>query len=79
MADRAPLYRGEFVLGILAFGRMLWMVSWVVIGLYSWKLLLALYMAAFLLSRLILDGLVERFVLVPVVRLLMRVFGVPKE
>ena len=39
-SDKAPLYRDEVVCGFLVLGRLLWLVSLVVIGLYNWKLLL---------------------------------------
>jgi hypothetical protein len=74
-SERAPLYRAEVVLGLLALGRFLWLVSFVVIGLYDWKLLLVLSFLVFLSSRIFLDNLVERFLLIPFCMLLMALFG----
>jgi len=74
-SEKAPLYRAEVVLGLLALGRLLWLVSFVVIGLYNWKLLLVLSLLAFLSSRIFFDKLVERFLLIPFCMLLTALFG----
>lgn len=73
-SDKAPLYRDEVVLGFLTLGRFLWLVSSVVIGLYNWKLLLALYLTAFLSCRIFLDKLVEQLVLIPFCKFLFFIF-----
>ena len=73
-SDKAPLYRDEMVLGLLALGRFLWLVSFVVIGLYNWKLLVALYVAAFLFCRIFLDKIVELLVLIPFCKFLLVIF-----
>ena len=73
-SDKAPLYRDEMVLGLLVLGRFLWLVSFVVIGLYNWKLLVALYVAAFLFCRIFLDKIVEQLVLIPFCKFLLVIF-----
>ncbi|MBI3320552.1 MAG: hypothetical protein HYZ89_08250 [Candidatus Omnitrophica bacterium] len=78
-SERPPLYTDEVVLGLLALGRALWLVSVVVIGLYNWRLLLALYLIAFLSCRIFLDGLVEQLVLIPFCRLFFFAFRGKKD
>ena len=73
-SDKAPLYRDEAVLCFLMLGRILWLVSSVVIGLYNWKLLLALYLTAFLTCRIFLDKFIEQLVLIPFCKLLLFIF-----
>jgi hypothetical protein len=69
ISETAPLYRDEVVLGLLSIARLMWLVSSVVIGFYNWKLLVSLYVVAFLLMHLLLANLVEKFLLFPFMNL----------
>lgn len=74
-AARAPLYRSEFVLGILAISRTIQLLLIVILGILNWKALIVVIIISILGMRLFIDKFVERIILIPVCRGLLFVFS----
>ena len=74
LAERAPLYRSEFVLGFLSISRLLAFLFIIWLGFVSWKALIIVLVISFLGMRLFIDRVVERIILIPIVNIIIRFF-----
>lgn len=74
LAERAPLYRSEFVLGFLSIFRLLQFPLMIWLGFISWKALIIVLVISFLGMRLFIDKAVEQVVLIPIVNMIIRFF-----
>lgn len=70
LAERAPLYRSEFVLGCLSIFRILQFPLMIWLGFISWKALIIVIVISFLGMRLFIDRAVEQLVLIPIVNII---------
>ena len=65
------IYKSVIVQFILMVGTVLFLLLCVFLGFfYSWKLLLLLLLIGFLTERLLVIPVIERFIIVPIARLL---------
>jgi len=74
LAERAPLYRSEFVLGFLSIFRLLQFPLMIWLGFVSWKVLIIVLVISFLGMRLFIDKTVEQIVLIPIINIIIRFF-----
>lgn len=73
-ALRAPLYRSEFVFGLLSIFRILQFPMMIWLGFVNWKALIIVYIISFLGMRLFIDKFVETFILIPLVNIIISFF-----
>ena len=74
-AGRAPLYRSEFVLGVLFMSRIIQFLLIIILGILNWKALIIVIIVSILGIRLFIDKLVETVILIPIIKVLLFIFG----
>ncbi len=67
IGEKPLMYESVFIQGILNIFFMLFLISTIVLLIYSWKLALFLFAIGMVTSRIIFDPLIERLFFLPIV------------